>query len=95
MLERDIEKKLTALVKELGGLSYKFVSPGNDGVPDRIIITPKGSVWFVELKTETGRLSPRQRLQIDRLSGHNCNVVTVYGWEDAERTIRTVFDSEI
>ena len=95
MLERDIEKKLTRLVKGLGGLCYKFISPGNDGVPDRIIITPKGAVWFVELKTETGRLSPRQRLQIDRLSGHNCNVVTVYGWEDAERTIRTVFDREI
>ena len=95
MLERDIEKRLTRLVKELGGLCYKFVSPGNDGVPDRIIITPKGTVWFAELKTETGRLSPRQRLQIDRLSGHGCNVVTVYGWEDAEKTIRTVFDSEI
>lgn len=95
MLERDIEKKLARLVKELGGLCYKFVSPGNDGVPDRIIITPEGEVWFVELKTETGRLSPRQRLQIDRLRGHNCNVVTVYGWEETERWTREVFGSEI
>lgn len=95
MLERDIEKKLTALVKELGGLSYKFVSPGNDGVPDRIIITPKGSVWFVELKTKTGRLSPRQKLQLERLRDHHCNALVVYGREDAERTIRAVFCGEI
>lgn len=95
MLERDIEKKLRRLVKELGGLSYKFVSPGCDGVPDRIIITPKGTVWFWELKTETGRLSPRQRLQIDLLQSHGCHVVTTYGWEDTEKTARMVFDNDI
>lgn len=95
MLERDIEKKLTALVKKLGGLSYKFVSPGNDGVPDRIVITPKGTVWFIELKTETGRLSARQKYHIDRLKKQNCNVVVPYGWEETERMIRTVFDSEV
>ncbi len=95
MLERDIEKKMTALVKKLGGLSYKFVSPGCDGVPDRIVITPGGAVVFWELKTETGRLSPRQRLQIDRLQSHGCQVVVTYGWEDTEKTVREVFDREI
>ena len=95
MLERDIEKKLAALVKKLGGLSYKFVSPGCDGVPDRIVITPEGAVVFWELKTETGRLSPRQRLQIDRLQSHGCQVVVTYGWEETEKTVREVFDREI
>ena len=95
MLERDIEKKLTRLVRELGGLCYKFVSPGNDGVPDRIIITPKGSVWFVELKTETGRLSPRQRYQIERLRKHYCGVLVTYGWEETERLVKAVFDCDI
>ena len=40
MLEREIEKKLVDGVRKLGGRAYKFVSPGNDGVPDRIVVLP-------------------------------------------------------
>ena len=42
MLEKDIERKLVAGVKRAGGKAYKFVSPGNVGVPDRIVIWPNG-----------------------------------------------------
>lgn len=69
MLEREIEKKLTAEVKKLGGVSYKFISPGNDGVPDRVIFLPGASPFFLELKTETGRLSPMQKVQLKRIIG--------------------------
>ena len=41
MLEKEIEKILVTEVKKLGGKAYKFVSPGNSGVPDRIVIFPK------------------------------------------------------
>ena len=95
MLERDIEKKLSALVRARGGLCYKFVSPGNDGVPDRIIITPKGQVWFVELKTEAGRLSRRQKYHIERLRSHYCSVLVTHGWEETERLVKAVFDCEV
>ncbi len=67
MRERDIEKKLVAGIKKLGGVAYKWTSPGQDGVPDRIVILPDGEVIFVELKQEEGRLSKLQRYQIDRL----------------------------
>ena len=50
MLEKDIEKYLTAKVKALKGKAYKWVSPGNAGVPDRIVFLPKGRIIFVELK---------------------------------------------
>ena len=56
MKESYIESYLVRKVKEHGGLCYKFVSPGNPGVPDRLIITPTGKTIFVELKTEVGRL---------------------------------------
>ena len=52
MKESYIESYLVRKVKEHGGLCYKFVSPGNPGVPDRLIITPTGKTIFVELKTE-------------------------------------------
>ena len=54
MLESEIEKKLVREIRKMGGMAYKFVSPGNTGVPDRIVILP-GVITFVELKTETGR----------------------------------------
>lgn len=67
MKEKEIEKILVDEVKRLGGRAYKWASPGNDGVPDRIVILPDTRVIFVELKTDTGVLSPLQKIQIDRL----------------------------
>ena len=68
MRERDIEKKLVTAVRKMGGEAFKWTSPGNDGVPDRIVIMPGGRVWFVELKADTGRLSPAQQRQINHLN---------------------------
>ena len=81
MLERDIEKKLVAGVKKLGGRAYKFVSPGNIGVPDRIVIWPDGKIDFVELKTARGQLSKTQATQIARLQAMECNVHILYGMD--------------
>ncbi|WP_294181038.1 VRR-NUC domain-containing protein [uncultured Clostridium sp.] len=50
MLESKIENKLKIEVKKCGGMALKFVSPGLAGVPDRIVLMPKGKVAFVELK---------------------------------------------
>ena len=41
MLENELEKKLRDKVKKLGGKAYKFVSPGNAGVPDRLVFLPR------------------------------------------------------
>ena len=56
MTEKQVENYLK---KRIDGLCFKWVSPGNDGVPDRIVIF-KGAVYFVELKNRTGRLSAVQ-----------------------------------
>ena len=61
MKESAIEARLVKMVRERGGLCYKFVSPSNPGVPDRIVITPDGRSIYVELKTEIGRLATIQR----------------------------------
>ena len=67
MREEEIEKILTAEVKKLGGRAYKWVSPGNDGVPDRIVVFPGRAPVFVELKSDAWRLSALQEVQIRRL----------------------------
>ncbi len=82
MRESSVEKKLVLGIKRLGGRAYKFVSPGNSGVPDRLIILPGGKIYFVELKTDTGKLSPLQRVQIQTLEGLGQDVRVLYGAED-------------
>lgn len=67
MKESDIEKVLVDEVRKLGGRAYKWVSPGNDGVPDRIVVFPNQRPVFVELKSETGKLTALQEVQIKRL----------------------------
>ena len=79
MQEKEIEKILVAEVKKLGGRAYKWVSPGNDGVPDRIVVFPNRTPIFVELKTDNGKLSALQKVQIDRLKSLGQHVKVVKG----------------
>ena len=58
--ERDIEKYFVQQVKKNGGLAPKFVSPGWDGVPDRLVLLPDGHMAFVELKAPGKKLRPLQ-----------------------------------
>ena len=70
MREKTIESKLVKAVKNMGGLAPKFVSPGFDGVPDRIVLLPYGKIAFVELKTEGETLRPlqvRRKRQLESL----------------------------
>ena len=50
MREKIIEQKLAAAVKKAGGMALKFVSPGFDGMPDRLVLLPGGRIAFVEVK---------------------------------------------
>lgn len=67
MLEREIEKIFVTEIARVGGRAYKFVSPGNDGVPDRVVCLPNGKTYFVELKKASGKLTNLQKVQIERL----------------------------
>ena len=90
MLEKDIERRMVQEVKKRGGLCYKFVSPGNPGVPDRLIITPEGRVVFVELKTETGRLSKIQGWQKSEMLKRKADVRVLKGWDAVKAFIEEV-----
>jgi hypothetical protein len=79
MLEKDIEKLFTAEIKRTGGKAYKFTSPGNDGVPDRIVMLPDGRIVFVELKTDTGKLSKLQELQCKKIAELGQTVRVLHG----------------
>ena len=70
MTEKQIEQKLVKAVKAKGGLAPKFVSPGFDGVPDRIVLLPRGRIAFVELKAKGRKMRPlqvRRKRQLESL----------------------------
>lgn len=48
--EKQVEQSLVKAVKNMGGIAPKFVSPGFDGMPDRIVLLPHGLMAFVEVK---------------------------------------------
>ncbi|MGG6796587.1 UNVERIFIED_CONTAM: VRR-NUC domain-containing protein [Streptococcus canis] len=79
MREKFIEKKLVLAVKKQGGLCPKFVSPGFDGMPDRIILMPKGRIAFAELKAKGNkpRLLQLSRHRLLRSLGFKVYVIDV------------------
>ena len=90
MKESQIERRLVEGVKRLGGMCLKFVSPGTLGVPDRIIITAKGRVIFVELKTETGRLAKIQRYVIGEMRKRGADARVVKGIDEVKELLAEI-----
>ncbi|WP_234985305.1 VRR-NUC domain-containing protein [Anaerovibrio lipolyticus] len=61
-MEKDIEQKLKVSLERMGCLVMKFVSPGNSGVPDRLVFIPGGRLLLVELKRPGKKLRPLQKV---------------------------------
>ena len=60
MREKTVEEKLIKAVKSMGGICPKWVAPGFDGMPDRIVLLPDGRMAFVEVKAPGERPRPLQ-----------------------------------
>ena len=60
MREKQIEQELVKATKNMGGIAPKFVSPGFDGMPDRIVLLPGGHIGFVEVKAPGEKPRPLQ-----------------------------------
>ena len=90
MKESAIEAKLVRMVRDRGGLCYKFVSPGNPGVPDRIVITPDGKTIYTELKTEVGRLAAIQKWQISEMQKRGMDVRVLKGLPEVRAFVEEV-----
>ena len=75
--EKEIEAYLRIRIKKLGGVAYKFTSPGNDGVPDRLVLLPDGDMSFVELKAPGKKPSKLQTVQINRIKrlGYKVHII--------------------
>ena len=66
MSEKQIERALIKAVKDAGGLCLKWVSPGWDGAPDRIVLFGDngiGRIAFVEVKAPGGKARKIQQVR--------------------------------
>jgi hypothetical protein len=89
MREKEIEKKLALEAKKRGGLAVKFVSPGFDGMPDRILLMPDGKIAFVEVKATSKRPRPLQMARHKLLRGLGFSVFIL----DDESQIGGILDA--
>ena len=90
MLEKDIERYLVRRAIEHGGKAYKWVSPGHVGVADRIVLLPGGVVWFVELKSSTGRLSPLQKIFAADMARMGMNYIVIRSKGEVDELLQRV-----
>ena len=58
--EKQIEQRLVKATRAMGGICPKLVSPGFDGMPDRMVLLPEGHIGFVELKAPGQKPRPLQ-----------------------------------
>jgi len=88
MREKYIEQKLVKAVKNIGGIAPKFTSPGFDGMPDRIVLLPLGSIGFVEVKAPGEKPRPLQLARHELLRRLGFKVYIL----DDERQIGGILD---
>lgn len=65
--ETDIEAYLRNKARSLGGYALKWVCPSWVGVPDRILLLPKGKIAFIETKAPGKTPRPNQERWRNRL----------------------------
>ena len=88
MKEKDIEQKIVAAVKKHGGICPKWVSPGYDGVPDRIAILPMARIAFIEVKAPGKKPRPLQKARHKQLRHFGFKVYVI----DSEDQIDGMLD---
>ena len=94
MREKKIEQKLVTAVKKHGGICPKFVSPGFDGMPDRLLLLPHGRFAFVEVKAPNQKPRPLQLSRHRLLRRLGFRVYVLDALEDIDKIIEEVMSNE-
>lgn len=82
-----MEARLAREVQRRGGVCHKLAAT-QKGLPDRLVVL-HGAVWFLEVKTATGRLSDAQRHRLHQLGAAGANTAVLYGAAGVDAWIAT------
>jgi hypothetical protein len=87
--EREIERYLVRRVREAGGTAYKWSSPGNRGVPDRLVLVPGAPLPVaVEVKAPGRKPTALQAHVHARLRAEGLPVVVIDSKERVDDLLR-------
>lgn len=89
--ESKIEKAVCDYARKKGCYVRKFKSTSQRGVPDRLFITPKGIVFFIEFKAPGKKPNGLQRREIDLIQERGGNA----SWCDNAHAGKFIVDTHI
>lgn len=80
LTEKQIEQRLCRKVNSIGGIAFKFNTPGRRAAPDRLCILPQGLCMFVECKRPDKKPTKAQTAELEMLRrlGHAATFVSTY-----------------
>jgi len=90
VLEKNIERKLVKETKACQGMCLKFTSPSMTGMPDRIILLPKGKIGFVEVKRKGERPRSIQIKRINDLRDLGFKVFVLDDQQDIDKILKEI-----
>lgn len=90
LYERTIEQELAARTRAMGGIAPKFTSPGFDGMPDRLVLLPRGRMGFVELKAPGRKPRPLQLARHRLLRRLGFKVFVIDGIEQIDSVLEEI-----
>lgn len=94
--EKYLEKRLTEVVKKIGGMCIKIHNPYYRGLPDRLIIMPDGGTVWVELKSSGKKPTKLQLLAHDELRRRQQYVVVIDSYEALRNFTKLIgYDNDI
>lgn len=85
--EKLLEKQLSNEVKRLGGWSIKLPAYIVRGLPDRLLLMPRGRAYFAEIKTTGEDLTPVQKLVRSKIEALGFIVFKIDSNEALVRTL--------
>ncbi|MGD9156902.1 MAG: VRR-NUC domain-containing protein [Desulfobacteraceae bacterium] len=87
ILEKDVESRLRKKVMALGFLCEKFTSPQRRSVPDRLVTTNGGRMYFVELKAPGKKPTSAQQRDHERRRAMGFEVLVIDSYEGVDAFI--------
>lgn len=84
--EKEIELYLKKQTKSAGGLCLKWVSPGFDGVPDRIVML-NGQIRFAETKAPKEKARALQKKVMSQIEAQGQKCIVLDSREDVDRLL--------
>lgn len=94
MTEKQLEKAIREKATALGYLTYKFTSPSNAGVPDRIFINKHGYIFFIEFKSKTGKLTSLQKKVHEDFGNRRVSVYVIDDFIVGVRILKSLEDKK-